>query len=145
MIIKVLILSPSPEQREFLMHASLAHVDSAVFTTEDCLCSGRECSDGPCCDTMIVGDRGGISGLEFIKALEARGCHCPPRRRGVLVLSPHGSEIRQASDLGVKVFAPPLRESEFRQWLQECRSEVSATSCSVEGTRGTAQGGQSVY
>lgn len=132
MIVKVLILSPSPEQREFLMHASLAHVDSAVFTMEDCLCTGRECSDGPCCDMMIVGDRGDISGLDFIRALDARGCHCPPSRRGVLVLSPNGPELRQARDLGVRVFSPPLKNSDFHQWLQECQAEIGAASASAD-------------
>lgn len=120
MAVKMLILSPSPDQQHYLSNLSSTHLKEVVFTAENCLHSNGICSNGSCCDMMIVGDCDGMSGLELIGLLNARGCQCPPSKRAVIALFPHGREIKQARELGIRVFTPPLRISEFCQWLDKC-------------------------
>lgn len=82
------------------------------------------CGPGEVCADAILTDYNmpGMTGLDLVEHLRARGCKC---RHIAIVsgfLTPEIAE--KASNLGVDVFSKPVERRELELWLERCRESI---------------------
>ena len=114
-----------------LLKRVLAHWGYEVFTFHKAtLCEAYgaaqcHCQAGQRCADILLSDvrMAEVSGIEFVQKRKKMGCSM----KNIALMSGVWNEETQgqAQDLGCKVFSKPLDILQIRQWLDDCRNNVS--------------------
>ena len=117
-----------------------------MFTSAKHFCSlrtnGHICPDHQVCGDFLLTDINmpGLSGIELVQDLRARGCHVP----NVAVISGewHDTDMLAARNMGCRTFEKPVSITEIDDWLLSCQAKVEPermlTDCFYLMTRGKA-------
>jgi CheY-like chemotaxis protein len=83
------------------------------------------CPNGTACTHIILTDVKmlRVNGLEFIAALQKKGCRVP--FVGIMSGSWLENDRERADDLGCRLFDKPFRVDEVTAWLQQVESRLS--------------------
>jgi CheY-like chemotaxis protein len=98
-----------------------AYTDPTAFLSQKaaCCCS----ANGPCADVMIADNQmPGMSGLELLEHVRARGCKLPNDSTAIISGSWSQQDHAQAVKLGCKIFHKPTSLDEIWDWLDEATS-----------------------
>ena len=99
----------------------LAYTDPRAFlaTKAECCSAGNK----PCADVMITDNQmPGMSGLEFLEHVHARGCKLPNACKAIISGNWAEPDHAQAVASGCKVFHKPTSLDDLLTWLDEVTS-----------------------
>ncbi len=76
--------------------------------------------DKPCVEVILADNQmPGMTGLEFLQFLRARGCKLPDRCKALISGSWEQEQMQQAREMGCQVFYKPTPIDSIYQWLDE--------------------------
>lgn len=99
----------------------MAYADPREFlsTKAECCSAGNR----PCADVIITDNQmPGMSGLEFLEHVRARGCKLPTTCKAIISGNWAERDRAQAEASGCKVFHKPTSLDEILTWLDETTS-----------------------
>src|SRR6056297_1791443 len=99
----------------------MAYTDPKAFLTTKADCCSA--NNKPCADVMITDNQmPGMTGLEFLEHVEARGCKLPNASKAIISGNWAEQDHVQAMTLGCKVFHKPTSLDDLLIWLDEATS-----------------------
>lgn len=86
-----------------------------------------QCShDDPCGDLLLTDNRmPGMTGLQFIKIQQTRGCKGAVLNKAIISASWTDEEQQQAEQLGCKILRKPYSIDELLAWIEERVAQLS--------------------
>ena len=125
-----LILDDEPLFRELMTEvlSEKGYTVSAFSDPLSCLSntSGHCCmSTRPCVDVVLTDNQmPGMSGLEFLSYLKAKGCKLPDYRKAVISGNWNQEQILLAQQLGCRIFHKPTSIKDIFSWLDGCDADT---------------------
>jgi FixJ family two-component response regulator len=99
-----------------------------TFTSAQQFCllrtNGHLCPDNQVCGDFLLTDVNmpGVSGIELVLDLRARGCHIP--NVGIISGEWHDADLLTAWNLGCRTFEKPVSVGDLDGWLESCAGNV---------------------
>ncbi len=98
-----------------------AYTDPTAFLSQKAACCCA--ASGPCADVMITDNQmPGMTGLEFLEHVRARGCKLPNDSTAIISGNWSKQDHAQALKLGCKIFHKPTSLDAILDWLDEATS-----------------------